>query len=531
MNKSNKYSVFIPIVIATIFAIGMLLGYKMNTLNQPDSNVNSGKNKINRLLDLINKEYVDEVNTDSIVNLTVNGILEKLDPHSVYIPKEELAQVNESMEGNFVGIGVNFYMYKDSLTVIKPVKNGPSEKAGIKAGDRILFANKQQLFGKKVKNEKLFKILKGELGSKVNLVVYRKSENRKLSVVVTRDLIPVNSVDVATMIDANTGYIKINRFAETTFKEFHKALVTLKKQGMNEVIVDLRGNGGGYLEMAVSMADEFLKKGELIVKTKNKKGAIENSYATNRGVFESGKIAVLLDESSASASEIFAGAIQDNDRGLIYGRRSFGKGLVQKEMKLDDGSAVRLTVARYFTPSGRSIQKPYLDKGENYFNDFEKRFSSGELYKADSIKVADSLKFKTKKGRIVYGGGGIIPDIFVPLEDIHTEEGITLLLQSDLMNYYVFEKLDENRKFFNTLNQAELKRELYENDKYFNQFRQYVINNGLLISLMNQKEKVLAYLYAEFSRQLFNDKSYYQITLLKDKMIKKVLEKDRNIKK
>lgn len=526
MNNSNKYTIYIPIFIATIFALGVLLGYKINVINQPSTKTNTGKNKINRLLDLINKEYVDEVNTDSIVDLTVNGILEKLDPHSVYIPKESLAQVNESMEGNFVGIGVNFYMYKDTLTVIKPVVNGPSERAGIKSGDRILFANKQQLFNKKIKNEKLFQILKGEVGTKVNLVIYRKAENKKFTVSVTRDLIPINSIDVATMLNAKKGYIKVNRFAETTYKEFHQALVKLKKQGMNEVIVDLRGNGGGYLEMAVAMADEFLKKGELIVKTKNKGGVIENSYATEKGVFESGKVAIFIDESSASASEIFAGAIQDNDRGLIYGRRSFGKGLVQKEMKLDDGSAVRLTVARYFTPSGRSIQKPFLDKGNNYFNDFEKRFTSGELYKADSIKVADSLKFKTKKGRIVYGGGGIIPDIFVPLEDFHSEEGINVLLQSELLNYYVFEKLDENRAFFNGLNQVSLKKELFGKAKYFNQFKQYMISNGLLISLVNQREKVLTYLYAEFSRQLFNDTSYYKITLPKDKIIKKVLEKE-----
>ena len=337
----------------------------------------------------------------------------------------------------------------------------------------------------------------------------------------------MKSIDVATKINEKTGYIKVNRFAETTYDEFHSALVSLKKQGAKELIVDLRENGGGYLEMAVAMADEFLKDKQLIVKTKNKKGTEDLSYATERGVFETGRLYVLIDENSASASEIFAGAIQDNDRGTIVGRRSFGKGLVQREMRMNDGSAVRLTIARYYTPSGRSIQKPYEDKGEKYFNEFEKRFLSGELYEADSIKVADSLKFKTKKGRIVYGGGGIIPDVFVPIEKNHNKEGLELLLQSDIMSYYAFEKLDENRTFFSKMTKSELKKELFKNDKYFNQFKEYVTSNGLLFNLSDQKEQILTYLYAEFSKQLFNDTSYYQIVLPRDKMIKKVLVKQK----
>ena len=390
------------------------MGSKLDSLNQVNIGAKTkGKLKLNQLFDFIDKDYVDKINTDSIVDLTVSGILENLDPHSVYIPKEQLASVNESMEGNFVGIGVNFYMYKDTLTVIKPIPNGPSEKAGIQSGDRILYANNKQLFNKKYQSENLFPILKGKI------------ENKKFKVTVVRNLIPVKSIDVATKINDKTGYIKVNRFAETTYSEFHNALVSLKKQGIKEVIIDLRENGGGYLEMAVAMADEFLKDKQVIVKTKNKKGNVDVSYATSKGIFETGRVYVLIDENSASASEIFAGAIQDNDRGTIIGRRSFGKGLVQSEMKMNDGSAVRLTIARYYTPSGRSIQKPYEDKGETYFNEFEKRFLSGELYEADSIKVADSLKFKTKKGRIVYGGGGIIPDVFVPIEKNHSKEGLS----------------------------------------------------------------------------------------------------------
>lgn len=529
MSKTKRnYFIFIPIIIACSFAVGLVLGHKMDELkNSSIGSKSEGKQKLNKLIDFIDNEYVDQVNSDSIVNLTVSGILEKLDPHSTYIPKEKLAAVAEDMEGNFVGIGINFYMYKDTLTVIKPLPNGPSAKAGIRAGDRILFANNKQLFQKKIQTENLFPILKGEVGSKITLTVYRKSENRKFKVAVTRDIIPVKSVDVATKIKGTTGYIKVNRFAETTYTEFHNALVSLKKQGMTTLLVDLRENGGGYLEMAVAMADEFLKNKQLIVKTKNKKGTEDLSYATSKGVFETGRLYVLIDENSASASEIFAGAIQDNDRGTIVGRRSFGKGLVQREMRMDDGSAVRLTIARYYTPSGRSIQKPYEDKGEKYFNEFEKRFLSGELYEADSIKVADSLKFKTKRGRTVYGGGGITPDVFVPIEKNHNKEGLELLLQSDIMSYYAFEKLDENRSFFSSMNATQLKSELFTNPKYFKQFNAYVTANGLLFNLSGQKEQVLTYLYAEFSKQLFSDTLYYQILLPKDKMIEKVLSKQK----
>ena len=298
----------------------------------------------------------------------------------------------------------------------------------------------------------------------------------------------------------------------------------LKKEGAKHIIIDLRDNGGGYLESAVAIADEFLKNKELIVKTKNKKDKIESTLATEKGIFETGKVSVLINENSASASEILAGAIQDNDRGLVYGRRSFGKGLVQREMPLGDGSAVRLTIARYYTPSGRSIQKPYEDKGENYFNEFDKRFESGELYEKDKVKIADSLKFKTKKGRIVYGGGGIMPDIFVPLEDSHGAEGLTMLMQSGLVNYFVFEQLDQNRKKFEKISMEALEKEL-RSGNYFNDFKTYMAKGGLLFNLENQKEKVLFYLQAEFVRQLFNENAYYQLILKKDNMVNKVLSK------
>lgn len=505
-------------------AIGLLLGNYLNSFQDSDFlSKNTRKNKLNKLIDFIDREYVDDINTDSIVDLTVNGILENLDPHSVYISKKDLKSVTENMKGDFVGIGVNFYVYKDTVAVIKPIHNGPSERAGIKAGDRILFADNYQLFDKKIQNDSLFSKLKGEKGSTVLITVFRKTTNEKLKIKVKRDVIPIKSVDIALKVNDEIGYIKINRFAETTYDEFYKALLSLKRQGIQDLVIDLRDNGGGYLEMAVAIADELLKDKELIVKTKNKKGSEDETFATSKGDFEKGKVYVLINENSASASEILAGAIQDNDRGTIVGRRSFGKGLVQREMPLGDGSAVRLTIARYFTPSGRSIQKPYDDKADGYFNEFEKRFQSGELYEADSIKVADSLKFKTKRGRIVYGGGGITPDVFVPFEAKHGEEATLMIMQSGVVSYFVFEQLDKKRTFFNTLDFKKLKAEVIEKDDYLEAFKQYVSDSGIILNF-SDKEKIKKYLYAEFVKQLFDDNSYYEILLSEDAMIKKVLE-------
>ncbi len=512
-------------LIATALAVGFLIGGYLNFSSPKGFTANANRSKLNKLMELIENEYVDDVNADSIVDLTVNGILEKLDPHSVYIAKNEMEQVTQSMKGDFVGIGVNFYMYKDSVAIIKPIAEGPSEKAGLKAGDRILFADNTKLFGRKLPTDSLFSKLKGEEGSKVTLTVYRSSEKRKFKVNVTRGVVPIKSVDIATMLDAKTGYIKVNRFAETTYKEFHEGLLTLKKQGMTELIVDLRENGGGSMEIADQIADEFLKNKELIVKVKNKKGNIDKTFATEKGNFENGKLYVLINENSASASEILAGAIQDNDRGTIVGRRSFGKGLVQKEMPLGDGSAVRLTVARYYTPSGRSIQKPYNHGADDYFSDFEKRFISGELFAADSIKVADSLKFKTKKGRIVYGGGGIIPDIFVPLEGSHGDEALSMLMQSGIASYFVFEQLDKERQLFASLSFAQVMDKLNKTDVYFNNFRSYIATSGLMLNLEGSKERVKRYLAAEFARQLFDDNKYYQLVLKEDPMVKRVLNK------
>ena len=505
--------------------LGVVIGGKLNYFSQDVSgSVNNHKNKLNRLINLIEQNYVDQINTDSIVDLTVNGILEKLDPHSVYIAKNDMDQVAESMRGDFVGIGVNFYMYNDSVAVIKPLPGGPSEKAGIKAGDRILFADNYQLFGKKLPNDSLFPRLKGKIGSEVELTVYRKSVNKKLKVKLKRGIIPIKSVDVALMLNENIGYIKINRFAESTYKEFKNGLNQLKRKGAQTIVLDVRDNGGGYLDQAVKIVDDFLVENAPIVTTKNKKGQIDKTKATGGGLFENGKVIVLINENSASASEILAGAIQDNDRGLIIGRRSFGKGLVQREMPLGDGSAVRLTVARYYTPSGRSIQKPYVEGNEDYFNEFERRFYNGELYEKDSIKVADSLKFKTLKGRTVYGGGGIIPDVFVPLNGKHGDEATEMLMQSGIVSYFVFEQLEKNRKQYEGLSLEGLKKKFAEN-KFLDKFTAYLEQSGIEIEFKNNRELANDYLLAEFIRQLFDEEKAFELKLKNDLMIQEVLKK------
>lgn len=521
MKSQEKY---LPIVLFSCVAMGIVIGSMINFPKRTLSKQNARKAKIERLIDFINEEYVDDVNSDSIVDMTVNSILSNLDPHSVYLPPNEQSSEAEIMKGDFVGIGVNFYMYNDTITVVKPLPNGPAEKAGIISGDRILYAGKSKLFGRKLPTDSLYNKLKGEEGSKVNLVIYRKSLHKKLNIKIEREVVPIKSVDIAMMLNKSSGYIKINRFAENTYAEFRAGLEQLKKTGMTTLVIDLRDNGGGYLEKAVEIADEFLKDKELIVFTKNRKGTVDKTFATGGGIFETGKVFVLIDENSASASEIFAGAMQDNDRGTIVGRRSFGKGLVQREMDFEDGSAVRLTISRYYTPSGRSIQKPYIKgEAEKYSHDFETRFESGELYEKDKIKIADSLKFKTKKGRIVYSGGGIVPDVFVPLEVKKGEESLAYILNSGIVGHFVFEQLDKDRNAFKGLKFGEFPAKMQNDLKLVSKFESYLKDAGLDMKMENNKALVKKYISAEFARQLFGESQYYSIILKDDAMINAVL--------
>ena len=521
--KINK--IYIPFLFFSCVALGIVIGGWINYPVAPSYTKKDYRTKLNRLLNFIENEYVDDVKTDSIVATTVNTILANLDPHSVYVTPKEQLLLADNMNGDFVGIGINFYTHNDTIAVIKPIENGPAAKAGIQEGDRILYANKTALFGKKLNTEELYNQLRGAPNTAVTLTVYRKATQKKFTTKVVRARIPIKSVVVATLLNPKTGYIKIERFAATTGTEFHTALLGLKQKGIASLVIDLRENGGGVMESAVAIADELLKKNELIVFTKNKKGTVEKTFATEKGLFEHGKVALLIDENSASASEILAGAIQDNDRGLVIGRRSFGKGLVQREMQFEDGSAVRITVARYFTPSGRSIQKPY-QKGntESYFKEYEDRFESGELFEKDKIKTTDTLKFKTKKGRIVYGGGGIVPDIFVPIESAHGEESLAYILKSGIMGHFVFEQLDTNRKKYAGLSYTQFLSKIAKED-YLNSFEKYLVNSGVQLRLSQSKSLVNRYVLAEFAKQLYGDVYYYQLLLKADPMIQKIIKK------
>lgn len=516
-----------PSVFALALAIGIFIGGKLHFNDTPEKlfTTNSKKDKLNRLIDYIDYEYVDEINTDSIVDVTVNNILEKLDPHSVYIPKNEMKRVAENMKGDFVGIGINFYMYRDTITVIRTVENGPSYNKGILPGDRIMVADEDTLFGKGLPSDRVVGILKGFKGTKVNLQVYRKSQDKYFTVTVKRDRIPIRSVDSYYMLTQNMGYIKINRFAETTYREFRDAIRDLQQQGASKLVLDLRDNPGGYLGIAEQLADEFLPENKLILFTKNKKGQVDSTYATSRGSFENKPVYVLINERSASASEIIAGALQDNDIGTIVGRRSFGKGLVQREMELGDGSAVRLTVSRYYTPTGRSIQRDYQNGTQDYYHKFAQRYNSGELVSVDSIKVADSLKFRTPKGKIVYGGGGIIPDVFVPI-GTNEEEAIEALEGRGFFSRFIFEHLEEDRNRYSSFTGDEFYNGFRIDDIVFDRFIKYVLSLKINLDFYANEEIIKLYLKANLAEQLYSPNLHAKIKGLADPMLQEVLKVD-----
>ena len=517
----KNYKNYLPIFIFSLLALLYFGAKSFFGLNQNASQ--SSKEKLNLLIDIISNEYVDEIDIDSIVTLTANSILEKLDPHSVYIPSSEFDAVSENMRGDFVGIGVNFFMNNDTISVLKAIEGGPSHQAGILSGDRILMADSNVLFGKNKSSDQIIKYLKGEEDSKVTLKIFRKSTKKTFSIPITRGVVNLNSIDHASVLNNGMGYIKINRFSETTYTEFLSHITRLNNQKINGLIIDLRDNAGGYMNEAIQIADEILAGKQLIVYTKDRKNKTEKTFASKTGIFEKRPVYVLINENSASASEILAGAIQDNDRGIIIGRRSFGKGLVQQDKALGDGSVVRLTIARYYTPTGRSIQKPYKTNTENYYSEFYKRFESGELNFKDSIAINDSLKFKTPKGKIVYGGGGIMPDVFVPIEEKNESGELFFNTVLDYISRYVFTALDYNRAKYAKMSPQQFVALFEKDPTFYVDFLDYIFNKKIPLDPEGNTAYYKKCLAGEYIRQLYGDQAYYDFMLLHDPMIEKVI--------
>lgn len=529
-NRTKKY---LPLLLGFACAIGVLLGAALDFSSYTSNSflkTNKKKEKLARLIDYIEYEYVDDVDMDSIVDVTVNEILTDLDPHSVYIPQTEYVNLSATMKGDFVGIGVSFRNINDTIAVIQTLEGGPSERVGIKGGDRILYANDEPLFDSNISEDSITSKLKGEENTKVVLKVYRKGVPELLEFNVKRGRVALRSVDAAYMITGDLGYIKINRFAESTYNEFKEGLLKLKREGATKIVLDLRNNPGGYLAEATKIVDEFLPKDKLVLITKNKKGAVEKTYSTKEGNFEQGELYVLINENSASASEIIAGALQDNDKGVIVGRRSYGKGLVQREMALGDGSAVRLTIARYYTPTGRSIQRPYDHGSEEYFNDYLNRYKNGELQSADSIHVDDSLKYVTPGGKVVYGGGGIIPDVFIPKDGNFERQSLNLMLRNGYMDAFIFEVLEKNRSYYNSLSEEDFMEREMITGEILNQFQGYMRQENFEMQFNKYQSVLKRYLKAAMAQQLFGSTAFEQIVNEDDPALEKIIELSRTEK-
>ncbi|MEI7724988.1 MAG: S41 family peptidase [Bacteroidota bacterium] len=412
----------------------------------PKQDPNAGIKKYNAAMQLINYAYVDTINEAKLVEKAIVETLKELDPHSVYISKKDVQKANEPLEGNFDGIGVQFEILKDTISVVHSIPGGPSEKLGIVSGDKIVKIDGEVVVGKKITNQFVLDHLRGKRGTKVNVSIFRKGKKDLIDFTITRDKIPINSIDAAYMIKPGIGYINLNKFAQTSMQEFYESVNRLKNEGMKSMILDLRNNSGGYMGTAIELSDEFLNPGKLIVYTQGRNAQREDFYSTAKGLFETGKLVIMINENSASASEIVSGAIQDWDRGVIVGRRSFGKGLVQRPFQLPDSSMIRLTTARYYNPSGKCIQKSYADGIDKYYEDFSIRMKHGELIHPDSIKFPDSLKFYTSKKRVVYGGGGIMPDVFIPWDSTPISDYYLDLRRKNVIVTYVGDYVDKSRK-------------------------------------------------------------------------------------
>jgi carboxyl-terminal processing protease len=512
-NNTNR-SIYLPVLFAVTLIAGILTGiyFPGRNRNQVQPVLRARHDKINSVLNIIEADYVDSINRNDLVEAAIPAILKKLDPHSVYIPAKDLARANEPLQGNFDGIGISFNLLTDTILIISTIPGGPSEKIGLLPGDKIIYVNDSLVAGKQISEERVMGMLKGPRGTIVNIKVLRKGVGDLLPFEIRRDKIPINSVEVSYMLNSNTGYIKIINFAITTFDEFQRSMNELRKEGMTRLILDLRQNSGGVMESAIRIADQFLEKGQLIVFTKGRTQPKNEARASGKGEFRSGDLIVLIDEWSASASEILAGAVQDNDRGTIIGRRSFGKGLVQEPVSFADGSGIRLTIARYYTPTGRSIQKPYNNGFDDYFDDLNSRFRHGEFEIPDSIHFADSLKFITPGGRVVYGGGGIMPDVFVPLDTT----GISPYFLAVRPQIYRFalKYTENNREKLQKFTETTDLEKYLNSQRLMEQFTEFVAGTGVKKDPEGLKISGLlihTQLKAYIARNILDNKGFYPI--------------------
>lgn len=522
--NNKKLQVWFPLFFSLSMVVGMFLGYQLRDKMPAGSTMlksNTGS-QTQEVISLIRNRYVDPVNADSLSELAIEEVLTHLDPHSIYIPASKLTEVNEDLAGKFEGIGVEFNIFEDTVHVLNVLEGGPSEKAGLKVGDRIIKVEQETVAGNGITSEKIRNLLRGQGGSKVGITV--KRENASVLFTITRGFIPLFSLDAAYMMDSITSYIRLNKFSESTYEEFMAALEKLKNKGMKKLILDLRDNGGGILDEAVEIADEFLDAEKLIVFTEGKNSPRREYKARRRGLFEEGELILLMNEGSASASEVLAGALQDWDRATIIGRRSFGKGLVQEQYILGDGAALRLTVARYYTPLGRSIQKPY-DKGVyDYNGEILNRYQDGEMFSADSSKTIHGAEFKTVNGKKVYGGGGITPDIFVAFDSTSIDTLITALYRKNTIGRFVYRYYIQNQASFSSYKDAEMfARNYMISSSLYNELVSFATKDSINIGNLSTKDKQFLEKRVKslLARQLWRTDGFYEVINASDSLVLK----------
>lgn len=522
----KRLQVWMPLLFSIVMIVGMVIGFRLRENTRTGSSIFKidKRTPLQEVLDLINMKYVDSVSTDTLGNDAITEMLTHLDPHSIYIPAAMLQEVNEDLEGNFQGIGVEFQIIKDTVHVVNVLPKGPSDEAGLKIGDRFVKVGDSLVAGNEITTERIKKLLRGPGGSTVKVNMVRNGQPQSFTI--KRGTIPIPSLDAAYMIDSTTGYIRLNKFSETTYEEFMASLEKLKEKNLKSLILDLRGNGGGILQEAVQVADEFLSDDKLIVYTQGTHTDKEMYKAKRDGLFETGKLAVLVDEGSASASEVVAGAIQDWDRGIIIGRRSFGKGLVQEQYQLSDGSGLRLTVSRYYTPSGRSIQKPYVKGREDYNDEVTERFINGEVLKPDSAKAAHGQVFKTKGGKTVYGGGGITPDVFVAFDTTFFQRSIADLYNDNSVFIFPYKYyMDHQQQLRQYGNPLDFAKRFTNYDELWRELLQMVKNDTLKIDKVNPTEKqfLLHRLRANVARQMWRTEGYFEVWNTTDPVVQRAL--------